>query len=73
MRAHPLDEAAAAALISRYRAQNGLGPVTLDRRLVAMARTQAGAMASAGVLSHEVAGRLFIAARRGGPRSRDGR
>ncbi|CAO4156557.1 CAP domain-containing protein [Methylorubrum aminovorans] len=51
-----LDEQAAAAAISRYRAQHGLGPVTLDRSLITAASFQARANASAGRLSHEIAG-----------------
>ncbi|MBB2962729.1 CAP domain-containing protein [Methylobacterium sp. R2-1] len=51
-----LDEQAAAAAISRYRAQHGLGPVTLDRSLITAASFQAQANASAGRLSHEIAG-----------------
>lgn len=51
-----LDETAAAAAISRYRAQHGLGPVTIDSRLIRAASFQAGANARAGRLSHEIAG-----------------
>lgn len=51
-----LDEQAAAAAISRYRAQHGLGPVTLDRSLISAASLQAQANAQAGRLSHEIAG-----------------
>ncbi|GJE59632.1 CAP domain-containing protein [Methylobacterium trifolii] len=51
-----LDETAAAAAISRYRAQHGLGPVTVDSRLVKAASFQAGNNARNGQLSHEVGG-----------------
>ncbi len=51
-----LDEGAAAEAISRYRAQHGLSPVTIDSRLIRAASLQAGANARAGRLSHEVAG-----------------
>ena len=51
-----LDEGAAAAAITRYRAQHGLGPVTLDPGLVIAAAYQAGTNARAGVLSHEIGG-----------------
>ncbi len=50
------DESAAAAMISRYRAANGLGPVKPDPQLAAAARQQADAMAARGVMSHDVAG-----------------
>ena len=51
-----LDESAAAAAISRYRAQHGLGPVTVDAGLVTAAAFQAGNNARTGQLSHEVGG-----------------
>ncbi|WP_375455042.1 CAP domain-containing protein [uncultured Methylobacterium sp.] len=51
-----LDETAAAAAISRYRAQHGLGPVVVDAGLVTAAARQAGTNARAGVLSHDVGG-----------------
>ena len=51
-----LDEQAAAAAISRYRAQHGLGPLTIDPRLISAASLQAQANARAGRLSHEIAG-----------------
>ena len=51
-----LDEAAAAAAISRYRAQHGLGPVTIDPGLVTAAAFQAGNNARAGQLSHDLGG-----------------
>src|SRR3954453_12438551 len=46
------DASVAAALISRYRAQYGLGPVRVDARLNAAAEHQARAVAQAGSLSH---------------------
>ncbi|GJE77380.1 CAP domain-containing protein [Methylorubrum suomiense] len=51
-----LDEGAAAQAISRYRAQHGLGPVTIDSSLIRAASFQAGANARMGRLSHEAAG-----------------
>ncbi|WP_336486342.1 CAP domain-containing protein [Methylobacterium nigriterrae] len=51
-----LDEQAAAAAISRYRAQHGLGPVILDPGLVKAASYAAGANAGAGRLSHDLGG-----------------
>lgn len=51
-----LDEQAAAAAISRYRSQHGLGPVVIDSSLIRAASYQAGANARAGRLSHEIAG-----------------
>src|SRR5262245_2936948 len=41
-----LDAAAAASMISGYRQNNGLGPVTVDPALMQMAQTQAQAMAA---------------------------
>ena len=46
----------AVGLINSFRAQNGLGPVSVDPALIETARYQAVAMASRDVLSHEVAG-----------------
>jgi uncharacterized protein YkwD len=55
---HPVsvDPAQAAALISAFRAQNGLGPVTVNARLNAIATTQARKMAAENEMSHTVAG-----------------
>jgi len=50
-----LDEEAA-ALISRLRSKHGLSAVRPDPQLNAMAAAQARAMASAGVMAHDVAG-----------------
>jgi len=44
----------AAQAISQYRQQHGLGAVTADSRLMALAAEQAHAMARAGVLDHSV-------------------
>jgi uncharacterized protein YkwD len=46
------DAAQAAALISQYRVQRGLSPVTADGRLNEAAEYQARAVAEAGTLSH---------------------
>lgn len=43
-----VDQAVAAQMISQYRANNGLGPVTVDPALGAIAADQARAMAKAG-------------------------
>jgi uncharacterized protein YkwD len=43
---------AAATIISKYRAENGLGPVSLDERLNQAAEHQARAVAATGILSH---------------------
>lgn len=45
-----------AALVTRVRAANGLGPVRMDPALTRAAQRQADAMAAAGVLSHEIGG-----------------
>lgn len=55
--AHPgakLDAAAAASMISGYRANSGLPAVTLDPTLMQMAKAQAEAMATRDKLSHRV-------------------
>src|SRR5262249_37258448 len=49
-----VDAAAAAAMISGYRKNNGLGPVTLDPELMKLAETQARAMAARDKLDHDV-------------------
>lgn len=51
-----LDEQAAAGVISRYRAQHGLGPVVVDSSLIKAASLQAAANARAGRLSHDLGG-----------------
>jgi uncharacterized protein YkwD len=53
------EASAAAALISRYRASYGLGPVRADAKLNAAASHQARAVAQSGWLSHgDFAGRM---------------
>jgi uncharacterized protein YkwD len=49
-----VDGRSAAAIVSRYRAQNGLGPVSVNARLNALAEKQARAMAAADRMSHNV-------------------
>ncbi|KMO35222.1 serine protease [Methylobacterium tarhaniae] len=61
-----LDEAAAAAAISRYRASHGLGPVAIDSSLIRAASYQAEANARAGLLSHEVGGTFDARLKRAG-------
>jgi uncharacterized protein YkwD len=46
------DAAAAAALISSYRASYGLGPVSVDPRLNQAAQSQAAVLAGTGQLTH---------------------
>ena len=61
--AHPgaeLDAAAAASMISGYRANNGLPAVTLDPALMQLAQAQAALMAKRDRLDHD-AGRPFTA------------
>src|SRR5690242_16548833 len=50
--------AAAQAAISHYRAEHGLPPVTPDPKLMRLAAEQANAMARAGVMDHDIAGRF---------------
>lgn len=52
---------AAVSMINGYRANNGLGPVTRDPRLDAMAEEQARAMAAKDSLDHRASGRDFAA------------
>jgi uncharacterized protein YkwD len=47
-----VDGRSAAAIVSRYRARHGLGPVTVNSRLSALAEKQARAMAAANKMSH---------------------
>jgi uncharacterized protein YkwD len=49
-----LDPVAAAAMISQYRRNNGLGTVEVDPELVRLAETQSQAMASQNKLDHDV-------------------
>ena len=53
-----LDALAARDMISLYRGNQGLEPLTLDPGLMAAAQAQADAMAKADKLSHEVRGSL---------------
>ena len=55
-----LDSAAAASMISGYRANNGLPQVTLDPALMQLAQAQAAVMAKRDKLDHD-AGRPFTA------------
>jgi uncharacterized protein YkwD len=50
-----LDAATAASMISGYRANNGLTPVSVDPDLMKLAEAQAQAMASRDALDHNVA------------------
>ena len=49
-----LDAATAASMISGYRANNGLGAVSIDPQLMKLAEAQAQAMASKDKLDHNV-------------------
>ena len=51
-----IDAAAAARAVSDFRKQNGLPPVTVNAAMMAIAATQAKAMAEAGTMSHDVGG-----------------
>jgi uncharacterized protein YkwD len=53
-----IDAQGAAEMISLYRGNHGLAPLTVDSGLMEEARRQAEAMASADKLSHEVRGSL---------------
>jgi uncharacterized protein YkwD len=53
-----LDAAVAASMISGYRANNGLGAVTVDPELMKVAETQSMAMAKRNKMDHNVAGPL---------------
>ena len=53
-----LDANAAQSMISGYRSNNGLGPVTIDPELMRLASEQAAAMAASDKLDHDV-GRPF--------------
>jgi uncharacterized protein YkwD len=67
-----LDPAAAASMISGYRQNHGLGPVTLDPTLMQMAEHQARAMATRDKLDHNVAGSFQERLRRSGYNARTG-
>ena len=49
-----VDAAAAASMISGYRSNNGLGPVTVDPDLMRMANEQALAMAQHDTMDHDI-------------------
>jgi uncharacterized protein YkwD len=53
-----LDAAAAASMISGYRSNNNLGPVTVDPELMRLAGEQARAMAAHDAMAHDI-GRPF--------------
>ncbi len=53
-----IDPAAAASMISGYRSNNGLGPVSVDPELMRMAGEQARAMAAHDKMDHDI-GRPF--------------
>lgn len=53
-----LDPAEVQARLSAYRRAHSLSPVTIDPALMALAQSQANAMARANHLSHELAGSL---------------
>ena len=55
-----LDANAAASMISGYRANNGLPPVSLDPALMRLAEAQARAMADRDRISHNPGGAAFI-------------
>lgn len=61
-----VDAQTAASMISGYRANNGLGPVTVDADLTRMAQAQAEAMAKRGRVDRNSAGTLAERLRRGG-------
>jgi uncharacterized protein YkwD len=61
-----LDANGAAAMISNYRTNNGLPPVTLDPLLMKMADEQAHAMAARNNLDHNVAGSFEARLKRSG-------
>jgi uncharacterized protein YkwD len=67
-----LDPAAAASMISGYRQNNGLGPVSLDPALMQMAEVQARAMASKDKLDHNVAGTFKDRLRKSGYNAKTG-
>jgi len=61
-----LDANGAAAMISNYRTNNGLPPVTLDPALMKMADEQARAMAARNKLDHAVVGTFQVRLKRSG-------
>jgi uncharacterized protein YkwD len=67
-----LDPEAAASMISGYRRNNGLGEVSLDPKLMAMAEQQARAMATRDKLDHDVAGNFQQRLKKSGYRASTG-
>lgn len=63
-----LNRQQAVDLVSSFRAANGLGALTMDSHLNALAEEQARAMAAAAKLSHTIGGDLPVRLRRGGYR-----
>jgi uncharacterized protein YkwD len=61
-----LDAASAASMISGYRRNNGLNPVSLEPHLMRMAEAHARAMASRNKLDHSVGGQFNERVRRSG-------
>src|SRR3954469_7807952 len=61
-----LDPAAAVSMISGFRRNNGLDPLTIDPELSKLAQQQAQAMASRDKLGHDVAGPFNERLRKGG-------
>ena len=61
-----LDSAAAASMISGYRANNGLGAVTIDPELTKLAEAQSRAMVAKDKLDHNVVGTLKDRIKRSG-------
>src|SRR5262245_37189055 len=59
-----LDATAAASMLSGYRANNGLPPVTVDSALMTLAEQQARAMVARDRLSHEAGGPFTARLRR---------
>ena len=53
-----VDAGRVASLVSAYRADNGLGPVAIDSRLMQAANSQARAMGERDRMGHRVAGSL---------------
>ena len=65
-----LDSAAAASMLSGYRRNNGLPPVTIDPALMTLAERQARAMVARDRLSHEAGGPFTKRLRQAGYRSK---
>ena len=67
-----VDPEAAASMISGYRRNNGLGDVSVDPKLMAMAEQQARAMATKDKLDHDVAGNFQQRLKKSGYRAQTG-